>query len=153
MTVVHAKNHVALEANCVYTIPPNKFLSIRDNKLQLSETFKSNSLRLPIDFFFHSLAQEHHEKAIAVLLSGGGSDGSIGIREIRSEGGIVMVQDPTTAQFDFMIRSALATGLVDSILPAADIPAAILQCVSQEACGNENLNPESIQDEVQSILT
>ena len=153
MTVVHAKDHVALEANCVYTIPPNKFLSIRDNKLQLSETFKSNSLRLPIDFFFHSLAQEHHEKAIAVLLSGGGSDGSIGIREIRSEGGIVMVQDPATAQFDLMIRSALATGLVDGVLPVAQIPAAILQCVAQESHADENLDPEGVQNEVQSILT
>lgn len=153
MTVVHAKDRVVVEANSIYTIPPNKFLSIRNNKLQLSETFKSNSVRLPIDFFFHSLAQEHHEKAIAVLLSGGGSDGSIGIRDIRSEGGIVMVQDPTTAQFDLMIRSALATGLVDGVLPAAQIPAAILQCVAQESHADDNLDPESIQNEVQSILT
>ncbi len=153
MTVVHAKDRVVVEANCVYTIPPNKFLSIRNDKLQLSETFKSNSLRLPIDFFFHSLAQEHHDKAIAVLLSGGGSDGSVGIREIRSEGGIVMVQDPTTAQFDLMIRSALATGLVDGVMPVPQIPAAILQCVAQESHGDENLDPEGVQNEVQSILT
>jgi two-component system, chemotaxis family, CheB/CheR fusion protein len=153
MAVVHAKHHVMVEANCIYTIPPNKFLSIRNNKLQLSETFKSNSLRLPIDFFFHSLAQEYNHEAIAVLLSGGGSDGSIGIREIRSEGGIVMVQDPATAQFDPMIRNALATGLVDGVLPVAQIPAAILQCVSQESHGDEDLDPESVQNEVQSILT
>jgi two-component system, chemotaxis family, CheB/CheR fusion protein len=75
---VHQADCISVEANSVYTIPPNKFLSIHNGKLHLAKTFKSNSVRLPIDFFFHSLAQDQHEKAISVLLSGGGSDGTIG---------------------------------------------------------------------------
>jgi two-component system CheB/CheR fusion protein len=108
---------------------------------------------MPIDFFFRSLAQDKREKAIGVLLSGSGSDGTLGIREIHAAGGIVIVQEPATAQFDFMIQSALATGLVDSALPPAQIAAALLQYVRQaDGGGREDPEPEAVQDDLHSIL-
>src|SRR5213076_1179664 len=119
MKVAEAQDESPILANRIYTIPPNKFLSVRDGML------------LPIDFFFRSLAQDQREKAIAVLFSGSGSDGTLGIREIRGAGGLVIVQNPETAQFDSMIESAIATGLVDYVLPIRQIPGKLLQYVKQ----------------------
>ena len=88
-----------------------------------------------------------------MLLSGSGSDGTLGIREIHAVGGIVIVQEPATAQFDFMVQSALATGLVDSALPPAQIAAALLQYVHQtDGGGTERPEAEAVQDDIHSIL-
>src|SRR6187200_574762 len=104
MKVVEATDRVPVQANFVYTIPPNKFISLDNGMLRLSEPIKRDGLRLPIDFFFRSLAHADGANAIAVLLSGGGSDGTLGIREIRGAGGLVIVQNPESAQFDSMIE-------------------------------------------------
>src|ERR1044071_3755559 len=125
MNVSQAEEGSPIAANCVYTIPSNTFLSFKEGTLHLSEPIKSDGLRMPIDFFFRSLAQQH-EKAVGVLLSGSGSDGTLGIREIRGEGGLVVVQEPATAQFAPMIESAIATGLVDRVLPVRQMPAVII---------------------------
>jgi len=111
MRVVQAEDQMALDANSVYTIPPNKFLGLAEGTLRLTEPVKRDGVRMPIDFFFRSLAEDQREKAICVLLSGSGSDGTLGIREIRGAGGMIMAQAPETAQFDSMSRSAIATGL------------------------------------------
>src|SRR5688572_6992256 len=99
MKVIEAADRAPVQANCVYTIPPNKYISLDDGVLRLSEPVKRDRLRLPIDFFFRSLAHDHGADAIAVLLSGGGSDGTLGIREIRGAGGRVILQNPERAQF------------------------------------------------------
>src|SRR4029077_21223597 len=131
MRVAQAEDQMALDANSVYTIPPNKFLGLAEGTLRLIEPVKRDGVRMPIDFFFRSLAEDQREKAICVLLSGSGSDGTLGIREIRGAGGMIMAQDPETAQFDSMSRSAIATGLVDYVLPVGDMPAALIKYVQQ----------------------
>ena len=131
MRVVQAEDQMALDTNSVYTIPPNKFLRLAEGTLRLTEPVKRDGVRMPIDFFFRSLAEDQREKAICVLLSGSGSDGTLGIREIRGAGGMIMAQDPETAQFDSMSRSAIATGLVDYVLPVAEIPGALIKYVQQ----------------------
>ena len=117
MKVVQAQDAVPVEPNCVYVIPPNQYLGIRDGVLFLAEPVKQDGIRMPIDFFFRSLAEDRQQRAIGILFSGAGSDGTLGVRAIRGGGGLVVAQDPQTAQFDTMPRSAIATGLVDYVLP------------------------------------
>ena len=95
-------------------------------KLHLFEPSAPRGQRLPIDFFFRSLAQDQREHAIGIILSGTGSDGTLGVRAIKGEGGMVMAQEVTTTEFDGMPRSAIATGLVDFELPAAKMPAKLI---------------------------
>jgi two-component system CheB/CheR fusion protein len=151
MKVFEAADRMPVKANCVYTIPANKYLSIEDGVLRLTEPIKRNSLRLPIDFFFRSLAHDRGSGAIAVLFSGGGSDGTLGIREVRGAGGLVIVQHPETAQFDSMIESAISTGLVDFVLPVREIPAKLLQYV-HHVSNNDEATPQTISDNLDSIL-
>jgi two-component system CheB/CheR fusion protein len=149
MKVAVAEEGLAVHANRVYTIPPNKFLLIKHGRLHLTETVIRDGIRMPIDFFFRALAEDQRENAIAVLFSGSGSDGTLGIREIHGAAGFVIVQDPKTAQFDSMIEHALATGMVDYALPVRQIPGAILQFVRHES----NRPPsEATQDGIGSIL-
>src|SRR5438094_9230697 len=151
MKVAEAQDESPILANRIYTIPPNKFLSVRDGMLRLTEAVKRDGLRLPIDFFFRSLAQDQREKAIAVLFSGSGSDGTLRIREIRGAGGLVIVQNPETAQFDSMIESAIATGLVDYVLPIRQIPGKLLQYVKQPRL-DDGADVDQLDDVVSSIL-
>jgi two-component system, chemotaxis family, CheB/CheR fusion protein len=104
---------------------------LRKGRLHLTERVKRDGMRMPIDFFFRSLAEDQHEKAICVILSGTGSDGTLGLREVRSAGGMTIVQAPETAQFDAMVRSAIATGMVDYVLPVREMPETILNYVAQ----------------------
>jgi hypothetical protein len=94
--------------------------------LQLLEPASPRGQRLPIDFFFRSLAQDQHERAIGIVLSGTGSDGTLGMRAIKGEGGMVMAQNPESTEYDGMPRSAIATGLVDYELPPAEMPAQLI---------------------------
>ncbi len=114
---------MGVQPNCVYIIPPNRDMAFLDGALQLLEPAAPRGLRLPIDFFFRSLAQDQHERAIGIVLSGTGSDGTLGVRAIKGAGGMVMAQTPESAEFDGMPRSAIATGLVDFVLPPAEMPA------------------------------
>lgn len=152
MTVVQAEDRSPIRRNCVYTIPPNKFLFVKDGMLHLTEPVKRDGIRMPIDFFFRSLAQDQHEKAVAMLFSGSGSDGTLGIREIRGASGIVMVQDPKTAQFGNMIESAIATGMVDCVLPVGEIPDALLQYVRQSPVEPTDADSEGGRDHLGSII-
>jgi two-component system, chemotaxis family, CheB/CheR fusion protein len=131
MNVVQAQDGMPLEANSVYTIPPDKFLKIQKGRLHLTETVKRDGMRMPIDFFFRSLAEDQHEKAICVILSGTGSDGTLGLREVRGGGGMTIVQAPETAQFDAMVRNAMATGMVDYVLAVREMPETILKYARQ----------------------
>ena len=117
MKVIEAGDQMPVEANTVYIIPPNAYLSVRDRRLYLSEPKLQRGMRLPIDHFLRSLAESQQERAIAIILSGTGSDGTLGVRAVKGEGGIALAQSPETAQYDGMPRSAIATGLMDYVGP------------------------------------
>ncbi len=125
MTVIQVKDRLTVKPNTVYVIPPNKDMSLLHGVLHLLEPIAPHGLRLPIDNFFHSLADDKQEQSIGVILSGMGSDGTLGIRAIKEKAGVVFVQEPATAKFDSMPRSAIETGLVDVIAPAEQIAAKI----------------------------
>jgi two-component system CheB/CheR fusion protein len=129
MRVFEAENGMHVQPHCAYIIPPNRNMSLTDSTLSLTEPTEPRGLRLPIDFFFRSLAAAHHDRAICVVLSGTGSDGALGVRAIKGEGGMVMVQTPETAEHDGMPRSAISTGLVDYVLPPAEMPKQLIAYV------------------------
>ncbi len=126
MKVVQAHDALPVEPNCVYVIPPNQYLAIREGVLYLAEPVTHDGIRMPIDFFFRSLAEDRQERAICILFSGAGSDGTLGVRAIRGAGGLAIAQDPQTAQFDDMPKNAIATGLVDFVLSPDRMPEALL---------------------------
>jgi two-component system CheB/CheR fusion protein len=117
MRVGVAEEGKRLEANCVYTTPADKDIRVKSGRIRLSRPTEGRGHRLPVDQLFRSLGQDQQERAVGIILSGTGSDGSLGLKEIIAHGGIVLVQAPETAQFDGMPRSALATGLVTYVLP------------------------------------
>jgi len=131
MRVLEVEDGMTVEPNCTYIIPPNHDMALLDGALHLLEPSAPRGMRLPIDFFFRSLAQDQHERAIGVILSGTGSDGTLGVRAIKGEGGMVMAQNPESTEYDGMPRNAAATGLVDFILPPAEMPAQLLAYVAQ----------------------
>jgi two-component system CheB/CheR fusion protein len=131
MRVVTAQDAVPVEANCVYVIPPQKYLGIHDGILSLTEPVLHGGIRMPIDFFFRALAEDRQERAIGILFSGAGTDGTLGVRAIRGAGGLTIAQDPASAQFGDMPRSAIATGLVDYVFPPDRMPAALLEYLRQ----------------------
>jgi len=122
MKVVQVTDHLQIEPNHVYVIPPNKSMSILNGYLHLFEPVELRGLRLPIDYFFRSLAEDQHEKSIGVILSGMGSDGSLGLKAIKEKSGIVLVQDPLTAKFDGMPQSAVNSVIVDILAAANELP-------------------------------
>ena len=126
MQVFEVEDGMQVQPNCAYIIPPNRDMAFLDGALQLLEPVAPRGQRLPIDFFFHSLAADQHERAIGIVLSGTGSDGTLGLRAIKGEGGMVMAQNPASTEFDGMPRSAIATGLVDFELPPAEMPAQLM---------------------------
>jgi two-component system CheB/CheR fusion protein len=107
MEVFEAEDGVVVRPNCVYVIPPGFDMALLNGTLQLLEPTKSLGHRMTIDFFFSSLAQDQRERSIGIILTGTGSDGTQGIRAIKSEGGMVMVQEPTSAEYD--IRDSSTT--------------------------------------------
>lgn len=130
MAVMEVKDGTVIEANCVYVIPPNKDMAILNGTLYLMEPSSPRGLRQPIDFFFRSLAEDLKERAIAIVLSGTGSEGTLGLRAIKGEGGMVMVQDPSSAKYDGMPRSAISTGLVDFVLAPEKMPDRLIAYVT-----------------------
>lgn len=126
MEVFEVKDGMRVRPNRAYIIPPNKDMAFLNGTLQLLEPTAPRGQRLPIDFLFRSLAQDQRERAIGIVLSGTGSDGTLGVRDIKGEGGMIMVQNPDSTEYDGMPRSALATGLVDFELPPAEMPAQLI---------------------------
>jgi len=121
MVVREAADRMQIEPDCVYVIPPNKDLALLDGKLQLLEPAMPRGLRLPIDFFFRSLADEQRERAVGIILSGMGSDGTRGLQAIRERGGLALVQTPATAGFAAMPRSVVAAGLADAVASPGEL--------------------------------
>ena len=130
MQVFEVEDGVVVRPNCAYIIPPNRDMAFLNGTLQLLDPAMPRGQRLPIDFFFRSLAQDQHERAIGIVLSGTGSDGTLGVRAIKGEGGMAVAQDPSSTEYDSMPRSAIATGLVDYVLPPAAMPAQLIAFVA-----------------------
>jgi two-component system, chemotaxis family, CheB/CheR fusion protein len=127
MQVFQVKDRMAVKPNCVYVIPPNKSMSILNGVLHLFEPMEARGLRLPIDFFLRSLADDRKERSIGLILSGMGSDGSLGLKTIKERNGIVMVQEPSSAKFDSMPRNAIDSVLVDIVAPANLLPERLIE--------------------------
>lgn len=129
MPVHEAQQNMAIQADSVYVIPPNRELRVLDNTLKLEQPAEPRGLRLPINVLFSSLASAQSERAIAVVLSGMGSDGTLGLQAIKATGGLTLVQTPESAQFDAMPRSAIDSDCADIVAPPAELPARILDFV------------------------
>jgi len=126
MPVLQVQDAIKTVRNHVYVIPPNRNLSTIDSHLRLTPLEEARRDRAPIDHFFRTLADTHGEHAIGIVLSGTGSDGTIGLQRIREAGGLTLVQEPTEAAYDGMPRSAIAGGQVDLVLPIQAMPARLL---------------------------
>ncbi|RYZ21145.1 MAG: PAS domain S-box protein [Chitinophagaceae bacterium] len=126
MRVLEAAHNQVLEPNSVYVIPNNKLLKLQDMRLQLSEKHFDNSINTAIDIFLKSLAEDRGARAIAVILSGTGTDGTRGIEAVQQAGGMIIVQEPASAKFDGMPNSAIAAGYADLVLSPAQMPEEIV---------------------------
>ena len=131
MPVYEVTDGMVVQPNCVYVIPPKYDMVLESGTLQLQEPIGPRGHHLPIDLFFRSLALSKQELAIAIILSGTGSDGTLGVRAIKSEGGMVMVQSPESSEYDGMPRSVIDTGVADYILPPAEMPAQLIAYVTR----------------------
>ena len=130
MPVIEVKDRVRLQHNHVYICPPGEYLAALNGTLQITHTADDNREQLPIDYFLKSLAQDRSERAIGIILSGTGTDGSLGLKAVKAACGMVMVQDPQTAKYAGMPASAIATGEVDYILAAGKMPAQLVAYIS-----------------------
>ena len=126
MSVVQARQGMKVTPNQIYVVPPNKDLEILRGTLCLSDPSTRQAIRLPIDTFLRSLAADQGQKAVGIILSGSGSDGTLGLGAIKSEYGMTMVQDPNSAKFRGMPTSAIDAGIADFILPPAKMPTQLL---------------------------
>ncbi len=126
MPVDVVEDGMGIQPDHVYIIPPNRDMALMHGKLHLFEPAAPRGLRLPIDSFFRSLAQDLQERAICIVLSGTGTDGTLGLRAVKGAGGLAIVQDPESAGYDGMPRSALNTGMVDFVLPADKMAAQLI---------------------------
>ena len=142
MKVFQAEDLMIVKSNCIYVIPPNKTMSVFKGVLHLFEPVEIRGLRLPVDFFLRSLADDQNEYAVGIILSGMGSDGSNGIRAIKEKNGIVLVQDPETARFESMPRNAINSGLVDIVAPPEKLPSELIHFLKQIPVVKSNLNIE-----------
>jgi two-component system CheB/CheR fusion protein len=121
-----AADGLELEPDRVYVCPPGKNLALNDGAFRLSDPVHDGKVPRPIDFFFRSLAADQDSRSIAIVLSGTGTDGSLGLREVKAHGGAALVQDPQSAQYPDMPMSAAATLLVDAVLPPGEMPARLM---------------------------
>lgn len=140
MKVMQVTDRLKVKPNCVYVIPPNKSMSILNSTLYLFDPLESRGLRLPIDYFFRSLAQDKQDKSIGIILSGMGSDGSMGLKSIKEKNGVVLVQDPSNAKFDSMPRSAIEAVIVDIIAPADALAIKLVEILRY--IPNDTSNPD-----------
>ena len=131
MQVFEAEDNLLIRNNCIYIIPNNKFITIRKNKLLLEAKSQEKAPNNAVDVFLHSLAKEKKEQAVAVILSGTGTDGTKGVEAIKLEGGMVLIQEPATARFDGMPNSAISSGNVDAVLAPATMPAEVLRYINR----------------------
>ncbi|MEO8177895.1 MAG: chemotaxis protein CheB [Deltaproteobacteria bacterium] len=155
MRVFEAEDGMRVEANGAYIIPPNRNLALLSGTLRLSPQSVSRGRPLPIDFFFRSLARAQRDRAVGIVLSGTGTDGTLGARAIKGEGGIVIAQTPESTEYDGMPRSVIATGLVDHVLRPAEMPEQLLAYADSLAGRGRRpsvLPPLQMQKELERIV-
>lgn len=145
LPIQKATDNMLVEADTIYLIPPRKNLTIFHGKLLLEDQGNRAGLNLPIDIFFRSLSADLGKNAIGIILSGTGSDGTLGTRAIKEAGGMVMAQEEHTAKFDGMPRSSISTGLVDYILPPGKMPEELVNFIKHPFVGKSK--------EVDTVLT
>jgi two-component system CheB/CheR fusion protein len=121
LPVVEVRDHTRVERDHVYVIPPNRDMTVLHGVLHLFVPASPRGQRLPIDLFLRTLAEDRRERSVAIILSGMGTDGTLGVRAIKEAAGLVLAQTPTDAKFDGMPRSAIDTGLVDVVAPASEL--------------------------------
>jgi two-component system CheB/CheR fusion protein len=151
MPVRQVSERVPMEPDHVYVIPPNQHLRIADGHLEVTDFTEPRWQRAQIDVFFRTLAAVHPD-GIGILLSGSGSDGTVGLQAIKEYGGVTMVQLPEEAEFDAMPRSAIATGLIDFVLPAADLAAKVVELRQYGVLPRLEVSPEVIPEPDADIL-
>ncbi|HLG88992.1 MAG TPA: chemotaxis protein CheB, partial [Alphaproteobacteria bacterium] len=151
MTVRQAEDGMAIEHDHLYVIPPATYLSVVGGALRLSQPQARHGARLPFDFLLHSLADEYGSRAVCVILSGTGADGSLGLKAVKGKGGLVIAQEPADAGYDGMPRSAIATGSVDLVLPVDKIAEALVD-FNRRRSGAQDQNGRSPQDPAQDCL-
>ncbi len=132
MPVVQVADDMQIAPNSVYVIAPDKDLTVSKGSLQLVEPAESRGHRHPVDVLFRSLAADQGERAIAIVLSGTGSNGTDGLKEVKAAGGLILIQDPATAKFDGMPRSAIAAGMADHIVAPEAMPEILVSYINQE---------------------
>ena len=155
MPVRQVAGDTPVEADRVYVIPPNKDLSIHQGVLRLTPPVEPRAMRTPIDFFFRTLAEDRQERAIGIILSGTGTDGTLGLTEIKAAGGMTLVQDPGTAQHDGMPRSAIAHDTADRVLAVEQMPEALVKYAQHPYLAVAEPTPavEQATDDLSGILT
>lgn len=129
MAVYESTEGTTVKPNTVYIIPPNRNITLRNGKLHLTEPDRKRGLWMPIDHFFRSLAEDKGGQAICIIFSGTGTDGTLGLKEIKGAGGMAMAQDPESADYDGMPRSAINTGMVDYVLSPDKMPEQLISYV------------------------
>ncbi|HEU0064831.1 MAG TPA: chemotaxis protein CheB, partial [Flavisolibacter sp.] len=154
MKVSEARHNAEIEPNSVYVIPNDKLLTINQSRLQLSDKNFEKAPNTAIDTFLRSLAEDQGSNAIAVILSGTGTDGTRGIQAVQNAGGMVLVQDPLTAKFDGMPNSAIATGYADYILAPELMPEEIFNYIKERPIriANEGSPDETLLPEVLKLI-
>lgn len=157
MPVAEIKDGMTLAANHVYVIAPDHDLRVRDGGLHLSEPAEPRGRRHPVDVLFRSLAADRGARGVAIVLSGTGTNGSEGLKEVKAEGGLILVQEPTTAKFDGMPRSAIDADLADHILAPGEMPAAVLAWLRHDHVAAANAaevapDEQAMEDRVLDVL-
>jgi two-component system, chemotaxis family, CheB/CheR fusion protein len=156
LSVHEARQDELIKPNCVYVIPPNTEIRVVKDRLRLARPAEPRGLRLPINVLFSSLASARGENAIAVVLSGMGSDGTLGLQAVKAVGGLTVVQTPESAQFDSMPKSAIAAGCADILEQAGALPERILdylkQIRNQAVIDSDPSRSTSSQDALSSII-
>lgn len=130
MKVSEANENISIQPNCVYVIPTNKNMSIQHKVLHIFDYIEPHTLS--IDFFFKSLAEDQLKSSIGVILSGMGTDGTSGLRAIKKKGGGVFIQEPSSAKFDGMPKSAIEAGLADVVSTVETLPSKIISYLKQK---------------------
>jgi len=154
MPVYLGAEGMKVESNSIYLIPPDKYMGITKGSLYLEELADARGMRLPVDFFLRSLAKDKGHDAIGIVLSGTGSDGTLGIKATKAESGTVFVQSPETAKYDGMPRSAINTGLADFILPPENIPQRLIDFVKHYSANGNKTGEKlgKLQEPMQQIF-
>src|SRR5262245_6163694 len=152
MPVQQVRDETPVESNHVYVIPSNATLTIEGGILRVKTPADTENRRTPIDTLFRSLAQDQADNAVCILLSGSGTDGTLGLRAVKEHGGLTIAQSPESAHHDSIVRSAIATGMVDHVLPPEDMPDKLVEYVDYLR-DLRSRKPEAILEEASPHLT